>query len=43
MHVGLFSDGLQMLALKLADHSPHTPFFAPLFNFMAKIENKEEA
>ncbi len=31
----LFSDGLQLLALRLADFTPHAPFFRPLFRFAA--------
>ena len=31
-HVSLFSDGLQMLALKMPESSPHPPFFLPLFD-----------
>lgn len=31
--VALFSDGLEMLALKLPEATPHGPFFAPLFRF----------
>ncbi|MCP5515769.1 MAG: protein phosphatase 2C domain-containing protein [Verrucomicrobiales bacterium] len=31
--VALFSDGLQMLALKLATAEPHAPFFRPLFRW----------
>jgi hypothetical protein len=38
-HVAVFSDGLQMLALKLPAGEPHAPFFAPLFRF---IENAEK-
>lgn len=34
--VALFSDGLQMLALRLADGRPHTPFFRPLFGWLAR-------
>ncbi|HUS15575.1 MAG TPA: protein phosphatase 2C domain-containing protein, partial [Chloroflexia bacterium] len=33
--VALFTDGIQMLALNLADGTPHGPFFAPLFSFAA--------
>jgi len=33
--LALFTDGIQMLALNLADGTPHGPFFAPLFTFAA--------
>jgi len=33
--VAFFSDGLQLLALKLPAGEPHGPFFAPLFRFVA--------
>ena len=33
--VALFSDGLQMLALKIPGGTPHPPFFTPLLNFLA--------
>jgi len=42
-HVALFSDGLQMLALKMPEGVPHTPFFAPLFRFVAEAEKETEA
>ena len=32
-HLAVFSDGLQMLALKMPEGLPHEPFFRPLFNF----------
>ena len=32
--VAMFSDGLQMLALKMPGATPHAPFFTPLFRFM---------
>jgi hypothetical protein len=32
--LALFSDGLQQLALKMPEGSPHEPFFAPLFSFV---------
>lgn len=41
--IALFSDGLQMLALKAATGTPHRPFFSPLFKFMADITNETEA
>lgn len=42
-HVAAFSDGLQMLALKMPDQTPHRPFFAPLFDFIARTENPDDA
>src|SRR5690606_31196276 len=39
--VTLFTDGLQMLALKMPGAQPHAPFFAPLFRFVA-AESSEE-
>jgi hypothetical protein len=33
--IAMFTDGLQMLALKMPDAKPHQPFFAPLLKFMA--------
>ena len=38
-----FSDGLQLLALKLSDSSPHPPFFAPLFRFLHEAQGMAEA
>lgn len=34
-HLAVFSDGFQMLALKMPAGEPHAPFFYPLFNFTA--------
>ncbi|MGB3535642.1 MAG: PP2C family serine/threonine-protein phosphatase [Microcoleaceae cyanobacterium] len=34
-HLAVFSDGLQMLGLKMPDGTPHQPFFSPLFHFVA--------
>jgi hypothetical protein len=33
-HLAVFSDGLQMLGLKMPDGTPHQPFFSPLFQFI---------
>ena len=41
--VAVFSDGLQMLALKLPEGTPHAPFFAPLFRFVAQMTDEVEA
>ena len=42
-HVAAFSDGLQMLALKMPEGTPHTPFFSPLFRFMADVTDESGA
>jgi serine/threonine protein phosphatase PrpC len=41
--VAVFSDGLQMLALKMPECTPHTPFFAPLFRFVEGTIDQTEA
>ncbi len=41
--VAVLSDGLMRLALKLPDHEPHLPFFRPLFEFTASIEDQDQA
>ncbi|MEB3340642.1 PP2C family serine/threonine-protein phosphatase [Okeania sp.] len=43
VYLAMFSDGLQMLALKMPIGLPHSPFFAPLFKFMKVVTNEEEA
>ncbi len=43
VHLAIFSDGLQMLALKMPMGLPHSPFFAPLFKFMTVVTDEEEA
>ncbi len=42
-HIAVFSDGLQMLAVNMNDGTPYVPFFSPLFEFMANIEDENEA
>jgi len=42
-HIAVFSDGLQMLALKMAEYVPHKPFFSPLFRFVTEIRDEAEA
>lgn len=37
--VALFSDGLQMLALKMPEAAPHTPFFKPLFGWLERVSD----
>ena len=39
--IAAFSDGLQMLALNMADKTPHSAFFLPLFNFVANATDVE--
>lgn len=40
-HVAVFTDGLQPLALRIAEREPHAPFFAPLFRFASSIDPSE--
>jgi Serine/threonine protein phosphatase len=42
-HLAVFSDGLQMLALKIPEGTPHGPFFAPLFRFSREFKDEVEA
>ena len=42
-HVAILSDGLQRLALKMPSGVPHSPFFAPLFNFVSNIPESTQA
>lgn len=42
-HVAAFSDGLQMLALKMPEQTPHRPFFAPLFDFVTQTLDPSDA
>lgn len=44
MRVAVFSDGIQRLALNMANNTPHEPFFAPFFRVMsqAKVEQEEQ-
>jgi serine/threonine protein phosphatase PrpC len=42
-HVAVFSDGLQMLALKMPEGTPYTPFFSPLFRFVADVTDESGA
>jgi serine/threonine protein phosphatase PrpC len=43
VNVGVLTDGLQMLAMNMAIGVPHKPFFLPLFDFVANIEDKTVA
>ena len=38
----IFSDGIQMLCLKMPEGLPHPPFFNPLFSFVSEIEPQIE-
>jgi serine/threonine protein phosphatase PrpC len=38
-----FSDGLQRLALQMPGGTPHVPFFAPLFRFLAAMSDGQAA
>jgi serine/threonine protein phosphatase PrpC len=41
--IAVFSDGLQMLAVNMSDGTPYVPFFSPLFQFIADVEDENEA
>lgn len=41
--LALFSDGLQMLALKMPEAAPHAPFFRPLFAWFGRIGEAPDA
>jgi Protein phosphatase 2C len=40
VNIGVLTDGLQMLALNMVVGEPHKPFFFPLFEFVANVEDK---
>jgi hypothetical protein len=42
-HWAMFTDGLQMLALRIPGGAPHPPFFAPLFNCLANEPDTAQA
>ncbi|MFM6189103.1 MAG: PP2C family serine/threonine-protein phosphatase [Planktothrix sp.] len=42
-YLAAFSDGLQMLALKMPEGKPHHPFFSPLFKFVESITDETDA
>ena len=42
-HLAVFSDGLQMLALKMPEGTPHKPFFSPLFQFISTVTDQTDA
>jgi hypothetical protein len=37
--LAVFSDGLQMLALRMPQGEPHVPFFAPLLRFVTRVDD----
>lgn len=41
--LALFSDGLQMLALKMPEAAPHPPFFRPLFEWFNRLGDSAAA
>lgn len=41
--LAMMSDGLTRLAIQLPAHEPHLPFFQPLFAFMARADEEEQA
>ena len=42
-YLAAFSDGLQMLALRMSDRTPHAPIFTPLFRFIQEQQEIDEA
>jgi len=42
-NVAVFSDGLQMLCLKMTDSTPHPAFFKPLFGFLKSATDLKAA
>jgi hypothetical protein len=43
VNLALFSDGLQRLALKMPEGTPHPPFFSPLFRFLTNVTDESAA
>jgi hypothetical protein len=43
INVSVLTDGLQMLALNMMVGEPHQPFFLPLFDFVANVQDKTKA
>ncbi|AKG23283.1 PP2C family serine/threonine-protein phosphatase [Calothrix sp. 336/3] len=43
VNIGVLTDGLQMLAMNMATSAPHKPFFLPLFDFVAKVDDRTVA
>ena len=42
-HIAVFSDGLQRLALKTPENTPHAGFFQPLFKFVESATDPDSA
>lgn len=42
-YLAVFSDGLQMLALKMPEGKPYHPFFSPLFKFVETATDETDA
>ncbi len=42
-HFAVFSDGLQMLALKMPEGTPYAPFFSPLFHYFDTVKEPSQA
>jgi hypothetical protein len=42
-HAALLCDGLQLLALRLPEGTPHERFFQPLFRFLERASDRSEA
>ena len=40
--IALLTDGMQLLAIQIADNLPHPPFFMPLFTFAANPESTSQ-
>lgn len=39
----VFSDGVQMLAINMADNTPHAPFFTPFFEVLAQVDETKRS
>ena len=40
--VALFTDGLERLALRMSDCTPHEPFFRPMFDSLRTADNADD-
>lgn len=40
--VAAFTDGIQRMAMNMADNTPHEPFFRPFFNAMSRATEEQE-
>jgi hypothetical protein len=43
INLAMFSDGLEILCLRMQDGTPHEPFFIPLFRFASSLEDNTMA